>query len=56
MNCFGVSTGACMAGLVVVVVVVLLPKEENSRNVVVVAVVGNYECAGHGGGRTIEIQ
>ena len=44
-----------MAELVVVVVVVLL-KEENNRNVVVVAVVRNYECAGDGGGRTIEIQ
>ena len=37
-------------------VVLLLLKEENNRNVVVVAVVGNYECAGDGGGRTIEIQ
>ena len=43
------------AGLVVVVVLLLL-KEENNRNVVVVAVVGNYECAGDGGGRTIGIQ
>ena len=42
-----------MAELVVVVVLLLL-KEENNRNVVVVA--GNYECAGDGGGRTIEIQ
>ena len=37
-------------------VLLLLLKEENNRNVVVVAVVGNYECAGDGGGRTIEIQ
>ena len=44
-----------MAGLVVVVLLLLL-KEENNRIFVVVAVVGNYECAGDGGGRTIEIQ